>query len=106
VAAAKWIIQTTDMTDEQIAEFHVPVDWHEESETNEWAAHLIDWISKRLFEETKGKACVSKSFPPSPFLGWKWVNKMNSPRSHRHTPGLSKTWSRKEINGLWNGDCG
>ncbi|KAM3085990.1 hypothetical protein ACMFMG_003040 [Clarireedia jacksonii] len=43
ISAAKWLINTSPLPEEQKQE-HIVVDWHDDADSNQWAAHLINWV--------------------------------------------------------------
>ncbi|KAF7884667.1 uncharacterized protein EAF02_005003 [Botrytis sinoallii] len=57
ISAAKWLINTEPLSEEQKKE-RIPVDWHADQDSNEWAEYLINWIHQHQISRTKGEPCV------------------------------------------------
>ncbi|PQE11077.1 hypothetical protein CJF31_00000827 [Rutstroemia sp. NJR-2017a BVV2] len=57
ISAAKWLINTAPLTEEQKQEY-ISVDWHDDADSNEWAAYLINWVHQHQLKYTKGEPCV------------------------------------------------
>ncbi|KAL2062996.1 hypothetical protein VTL71DRAFT_6068 [Oculimacula yallundae] len=58
ISAAKWCIYETPLTEEQLNK-ELVVDWHADSESNEWAQHILNGVYSHRLRRTKGgKCCV------------------------------------------------
>lgn len=67
ISAAKWLIKTESLSEEQREE-RITVDWHPDEDSNEWAEYLINWIHQHQISRTKGDPCVSSFSPHLPSI--------------------------------------